>query len=779
MKRSYNASKIVRVACYVRVSSREQLQGWSIETQIDRCREYCDKKLGIGSYDMVIFRDEGESGRKGFQEPGARRNSYRPGLSDLRDRIAQGEFQVLIVSQLNRISRASRVWQELLHNYITPQNIEFISTKEDLDTSTAAGKFQASLLVDVAEYQAEEGAERVRMALHQRTKEGYPLGSRPYGWKGVPGDKDSGKRADTEKVPEEINWIEWMVEKYRLGWSLRTIAAELALLSVPAPMGGKVWHTQIINRTIFNPFHYGLVEHDGELIRGAHFDHRVFDPEVRDELIKVKNIRKKFPAHTGAMKVAPLAGLLTCANCGQRLYVVHPRGNYRGYRCDSNGIGAIDCETKPYVRGEFLEPRVIAEIEKLALDPATQQVAYEEAKRIIEESSSSSPMEILRIEKEISNIESKQRKWAELYVDGRISRETLTGYDEELAKQKVDLKDRLNGLMKSDHVKDSEHHLDQVHHILLNFPKLWDNLSSEERRMALDSVIELLSVDQRDGKIQVVLKLKLLPPVEFELPVVASWRRHGGEGRSPEITLRQLALLKELSEGNSIEDIRIKWRVGKTNVFRLRQKALAALGAKTIEEAIEKADTMLVEWAPYLRTSGRYGGSRFGEAGPKPLTAQEMDALRYIAAGWSDVDISSKLDVPITTVAGTRARIREKLLSHSTEEALYRAAKHGILSESDPSPMLLLKVYREIADGRHSGLVSKGIVKVPSALQLEVLSDFAHGIQLQETADRRRVSPTAIVTARQRIWAVVGGKDLRSALESVFTLGIISGDLVS
>lgn len=112
------------------------------------------------------------------------------------------------------------------------------------------------------------------------------------------------------------------------------------------------------------------------------------------------------------------------------------------------------------------------------------------------------------------------------------------------------------------------------------------------------------------------------------------------------------------------------------------------------------------------------------------------------------------------------------MLARSSEEAVARAVKAGIIGPDDPSPALLLRVYQEIVDGRHADLVRKGVIKMPSELQMEVLRDYSEGTQLQETATRRGVSMTAIVTARKRMWAVVGGTDLRTALRRIVELGI-------
>lgn len=763
-----------RIACYCRVSTREQLDGWSLDGQVDVCTEWCDRRFGAGGYDVEVFRDEGESGRKGIAEPGSRKGSFRPALTELVRRIAVGEFDVLIVSQLNRITRASRTWHTLLDKYIVAQRIEFISTKEALDTATAAGRLQASLLVDVAQYQAEEGAERVKMALRQRTEAGFPLGARPYGWTQTPADPEGRRRPSSMPVPEEAKWVRWMIEHYLDGWSYRRICDELMRLEVPAPGGGRLWHTGPTSKIILNPLHYGLIRQpDGEPTTGNHFSLRFFDPDVYDKLVKETASRKKFPTVTAACSDALLAGLVKRAACGERLFVVHPRGKYRGYRCLSWRPGAPHCESKPYVRGEFLEPRVIAEIEKVAMEPELQALALEEARRIMAESGSLHEEEIRELQDELQDIKRKQDRWQDLYLDDQMPREELKTKTLELAEKKARCEARIAEIkLERMEARNADDRLAEVRRILADFPAMWQAMNSDEKRHLLDLIIENLAVGQTDGVVRVRLKLALMPEVQFELPVVSAWRKRGGDGRRPKITLRQLALLDGLAAGKTFEDIQVKWRVGRRILLAMRNGALRAMSAETVEEAIEKARPMLAEWKQYLRSSGRYGASPDGPCVPRKLTASELELLRLMAAGWYERDIADHLKQPMTTVAGTRARIRDKMLSTSSEEAIARAVKAGIIGPDEPSPALLLRVYRDIADGKLERLVRRGVVKAPSQLQLAVLQDYAEGVQLQETAKRRGISNTAVTLARKRMWAAVGAVDLRSALAKVHELGM-------
>lgn len=51
---------MTRSVIYIRVSTAEQVDNYSLETQLKACREYCDREgLEVDS----IFREEGESAK--------------------------------------------------------------------------------------------------------------------------------------------------------------------------------------------------------------------------------------------------------------------------------------------------------------------------------------------------------------------------------------------------------------------------------------------------------------------------------------------------------------------------------------------------------------------------------------------------------------------------------------------------------------------------------------------------------------------------------------------
>ncbi len=84
----------MRVAIYVRVSTQRQAQTQTIEQQLDRLRVSIEEH-GWTLLDHHIFRDDGYSGA----------SLRRPGLDRLRDVVAAGEVDRVILTAPDRLAR--------------------------------------------------------------------------------------------------------------------------------------------------------------------------------------------------------------------------------------------------------------------------------------------------------------------------------------------------------------------------------------------------------------------------------------------------------------------------------------------------------------------------------------------------------------------------------------------------------------------------------------------------------------------------------------------------
>ncbi len=137
-------------------------KGESIENQIQLCKE-----IGIkaGATDFLYYKDEGFSGS----------NTNRPKFKEMMKDAKAKKFSMLICYRLDRISRNVADFSstlETLHKY----DIDFVSIKENFDTSTPIGRAMVYIASVFAQLERETIAERVRDNMLELAKTGRWLG---------------------------------------------------------------------------------------------------------------------------------------------------------------------------------------------------------------------------------------------------------------------------------------------------------------------------------------------------------------------------------------------------------------------------------------------------------------------------------------------------------------------------------------------------------------------------------------------------------------------------
>ena len=139
---------------YVRVSTEEETQGYSFDTQRAEIERYCERE----GYELIrIYADEGVSARSG-------RISKRPALSSLIDHAEQHRFDGAVVHSLDRWARNPRVQAETLRRLIDA-DVSFVSVTGNLDFGTANGRAMVAILASVAEFFSTQRSRRFRRSV--------------------------------------------------------------------------------------------------------------------------------------------------------------------------------------------------------------------------------------------------------------------------------------------------------------------------------------------------------------------------------------------------------------------------------------------------------------------------------------------------------------------------------------------------------------------------------------------------------------------------------------
>ncbi len=159
-----------RAAIYARVSTRKwkERNGKMVyqqdpETQLKPCREYCERM----EWDFQEYFDR-ESGSK----------TDRKQLNQLMEDARLRKFDVLVFYKLDRLARSVKQLIDLF-DFLGSKNIDIVSIKDPIDTTTPSGKLIFHIMAAISEFERELTRQRVIDGIDRAREEGKHIGRKP------------------------------------------------------------------------------------------------------------------------------------------------------------------------------------------------------------------------------------------------------------------------------------------------------------------------------------------------------------------------------------------------------------------------------------------------------------------------------------------------------------------------------------------------------------------------------------------------------------------------
>lgn len=176
----------------------------SVDNQQRMCREYVDFKFPGKIDSFETYSDEGFTGA----------NTNRPGLKRLMNDVKNGLVDMLVVYQLDRLSRDVRDFANI-YAMLEEKNVMFISIKENIDTATPIGKAMMYVTMVFAQMERETIAARVTDNMIGLAKKGFWTGGNPpYGYRREKIEVNGKKHVTIVPVPEAADYVEWIFDTF-------------------------------------------------------------------------------------------------------------------------------------------------------------------------------------------------------------------------------------------------------------------------------------------------------------------------------------------------------------------------------------------------------------------------------------------------------------------------------------------------------------------------------------------------------------------------------------
>lgn len=185
-------------------------KGESIENQIEMCRQYIETHYSKEEADAArVYEDEGFSG--GTLE--------RPKFKKMMSDSQKIKFDAIVVYRLDRISRNIGDFAKLIED-LGSREIDFISIREQFDTSSPMGRAMMYIASVFSQLERETIAERIRDNMHELAKTGRWLGgTTPTGYESesisnVTVDGKTRKACKLKIIPDEISLVKMIFDKF-------------------------------------------------------------------------------------------------------------------------------------------------------------------------------------------------------------------------------------------------------------------------------------------------------------------------------------------------------------------------------------------------------------------------------------------------------------------------------------------------------------------------------------------------------------------------------------
>ena len=409
-------SKGTRVAIYVRVSSEEQVDGYSLAAQERVCREIARKR----NWTVVgLYSDPGHSGK----------NDKRPGFQRMINHAKQQKFQAILFHKLDRFTRnaenALRYFKEL-----NEYDVTIASATEEFDYTTPHGRLFFRMMALFAQWYLENLSSEVVKAKKEMARRGVHNGRLPFGYVKT-------EEGRVVQVEDEASIVRQAFELYATGEYTNQSIANFFNESGYKTRRGRNWSKDTINDFLKNEFFYGKVAYRDQLWPGRH--EPIITKELFDRCAVVREEHTIRPrthmATTKAREIHLLQRIIHCAHCERpmRVFSARPSGKRKyGYYQDASRARGLECEfSGKGVRKGRAEEMVFEQLLKLNLPEDWQS----SIRQRIED------MDIVRkIEKRKAKIEDDLQRIGRAYVDGAYDENTYEARRSQLLKEKAGLK---------------------------------------------------------------------------------------------------------------------------------------------------------------------------------------------------------------------------------------------------------------------------------------------------------------------------------------------------
>ena len=460
------------VGLYPRVSTEDQSRhGHSLGEQKESMLKLCDYK----NYEVYkVYEDAGISAK----------DMNRPAFQEMIQDIKDGKINKIIVYKLDRLTRSIKDLEEIC-TFLEENNCSLESMCEDINTSTANGKFFIRMLTILAQLEIERTSERTKFGMIGAVKKGHFVGRAPIGY-----DKQDKKLVINDIESEVIRRI---FDLYIKGMAANAITK---VLNGEKELNRK-WIPTLVDRILSNEIYIGNYVHRKTIsIEESQTFIGVAPAIIEEEVFYIAQVQKQKNLKNYKRKQTYIfMQSIKCPKCdtimGGCSSKSHTGEKHCYYQC-------ANCKTR--VSEKKIEKQMINFLDDmldffLLVDNTYKPYLYQETEN-----------ELKKCNKIINELIQKEKRIKKAFVDGIVEEMELKDELDFIKNQRKITEEKIKDLSIKE---SSENHknemrliynlkqLEQIkyksYHVRKN--KLWDKLPKEQKQELVFKYIDNISIE--------------------------------------------------------------------------------------------------------------------------------------------------------------------------------------------------------------------------------------------------------------------------------------------
>lgn len=459
-------------AVYIRVSTEDQArEGFSLGEQKEKLLQLCSFK---GYEVFKIYEDAGIS---------AKDMEHRPAFQEMLSDMKKGKINYIVAYKLDRVTRSVRDLEELI-SVLEQYHCFLVCDRDDVNTSTANGRFFVRMLTVLSQLEIEIVSERTKFGLNGAIKSGHLPGVLALGYK-----KDDNKKTIIDEATKPV--IERIFKMYLEGKSYQQISN---IFNEEELLKPKKWKDTTIQKIIDNKLYMGDYEQYKRIAKNENIKPVVYmnvvDPIISRAVWEECQHQKEKNQRTYTRdRVYLFFQKLECPSCHRIMKCKGSGGKKRKYMY-------YTCE-KCHIN--YREDRIEELLSHFIYDMVEYDMAVK--KYFLPVLADHKPTKTNDIDKEINSLEKQKERIKKAYMSGIVEMEDFSE-DYKLIEEKLEiLEQKKNEILDLDNMTFSPQQLmadrDIERETMIRLDTLnsvvkttWESKSKEEKQEFISKLVE-------------------------------------------------------------------------------------------------------------------------------------------------------------------------------------------------------------------------------------------------------------------------------------------------